>query len=208
MSISHLHWRYATKQFDADKKIPADTWQQIEQSLVLTPSSFGLQPWKFFVIDDSDMRSALRDKSWGQSQVTDASHFIVMTHRRSVDEAYIDQWIAELARVQGSTPEKLSGYRDVLLGFVANMTPEQMNAWNHRQAYIALGQLMTVAAEMKIDTCPMEGIDPAAYDTILGLDGSPFTTSVGCALGYRSADDKYSATPKARFSHEAVIEHI
>jgi len=201
-----LKWRYATKAFNPNKPISSSDWQQLEESLVLTPSSFGLQPWKFIIVDTPSIREQLVEKAWGQRQVADASKLVVFAHRKAINEDFVDEWLTTLANIQNKSAADLEGYKGMIMGFIANMTPEQMNAWNQRQTYIALGQLMTTAAMMKIDTCPLEGISPIEFDQILGLDSTDFTTSVACAVGYRSEDDKYSAVPKARFTSEQVIE--
>ncbi len=205
--LDSLKFRYATKQFDPARRIPEAEWSALEQSLVLTPSSFGLQPWKFIVVQDPELRARLRKRSWNQSQVTDASHFVVFTVRTDLTEEDVDRFFLTLAAAQGREPESLAGYRNVVLSFAAAMTPESRHAWNIRQAYIALGQFMTAAAMLGIDTCPMEGMEPAGYDEELGLAGSGYATSVACAAGYRSAEDKYAAAPKARYPRAEVIEH-
>jgi nitroreductase len=206
--LDALRWRYATKRFDPSRRIPDDVWQALEQSLVLTPSSFGLQPWKFLVIEDADVRARLREASWGQPQVTEASHYLVLTARTAVTPGEIEDWTTRLAEVQGTPREALAPLRNVIEGFVGAMTPEAVLAWNIRQVYIALGQLMTAAAMLGIDACPMEGIDPAGYDAVLGLVGGDHTTAVGCALGYRAADDRHASLPKARFPAERVIGRV
>lgn len=206
--LAALRFRYATKAFDAARKIPAETWDAFEQSLVLTPSSFGLQPWKFLVIDHPEIREKLKAASWGQGQVTDASHLVVLTARTDLAQADIDSWIARLSEVQGTPAEALAGLSGVISSFSSAMTPAEKQAWNTRQVYIALGQLMTSAAVLGIDSCPLEGISPADYDTILGLPGTGYATAVACALGYRSAEDKYAVAPKARFEAEKVIARI
>lgn len=206
--LSALRWRYATKQFDVSRKIPADVWDALEESLVLTPSSFGLQPWKFIVVRDPAVRAKLQPESWNQPQVTEASHFVVLTARTDLDSHDIEAWIARMAEAQGKTPADLAPLKGMIAGFAETMSCEARHAWNTRQVYIALGQLMTAAAVLGIDTCPMEGISAAAYDRILGLENSGYATAVACALGYRSADDKYAAAPKARFARERVIQHL
>ena len=206
--LASLNWRYATKSFDAMRKIPADTWDAIEESLVLTPSSFGLQPWKFLVIQDPGVRANLLPESWKQSQVTDASHLVVLTARTDLDANDIDVWIARMSEQQGGPPEALAPLKGMIQGFAQSMTHEARHAWNVRQVYIALGQLMSNAALLGIDACPMEGISTAGYDQVLGLQGSGYTTVVACALGYRSADDKYASVPKARFAREQVVKHV
>ena len=206
--LEALNFRYATKAFDPTKKIPEDTWRAIEQSMALTPSSFGLQPWKFLVIDSSEIREKLKGASWGQSQVTDASHLVVLTTRTDLDQKDIDTWIARLSDVQATPIESLAGLSGVISSFSAAMSVSEKQSWNTRQVYIALGQLMTAAALMGIDTCPLEGISASEYDEVLGLAGSGYATAVGCALGYRSADDKYAGAKKARFPLEQVVSHI
>ena len=206
--LAALRFRYATKAFDPTRKIPAETWDIIEQSLVLTPSSFGLQPWKFLIVENPEIRERLKAASWGQGQVTDASHLVVMTTRTDLSQADIDSWVARLSEVQGTPLEALAGLSGMISSFSSTMTPAEKQAWNTRQVYIALGQLMTAAAVMGIDTCPLEGISPADYDEILGLHGSGHATAVACVLGYRAADDKYAAAPKARFEAKKVIARI
>jgi len=206
--LSALQWRYATKTFDPTRRIPAEEWEALEESLVLTPSSFGLQPWKFLVIENPEVRTQLQSVSWGQSQVTEASHYVVLTARDHLEVKDISAWVDRMAEVQGITPETLAPYHKVIEGFIAPMEQDARYTWNARQVYIALGQLMSSAALLGIDSCPMEGFDPTAYDRILGLEGSGYRTTVACALGYRSEADKYGSVPKARFSRSQVIRRI
>lgn len=206
--LDALNFRYATKAFDPTKIIPDESWQAIEASMPLTPSSFGLQPWKFLVIGSVEIREKLKAASWGQGQVTDASHLVVLTVRTDLVQDDIDAWIARLSQVQGTPTEVLAGLSGMISSFTSAMDAPARQAWNTRQVYIALGQLMTSAALMGIDSCPLEGISPADYDEILGLKGSGYATAVACALGYRSADDKYASAKKARFPKEQVVAHV
>jgi nitroreductase len=202
---SALNWRYATKAFDADKSVPDDAWKALLESLVLAPSSFGLQPWKFIVVSDPEARQRLRANSWGQAQVTDADKLVVFTSRTDMTPADIKRWIERLSEVQGQTAEELKGYAGIVEGFCQTMSPEARHNWNVRQTYIALGQFMASAAAIGVDTCPLEGIDPSGYDHELGLAGSGYATCVACAVGYRTSDDRSAARPKARFSADEVI---
>ncbi len=206
--LDALKWRYATKKFDPTRRIPADVWETLEHSLALTPSSFGLQPWQFLVVETPELREKLRAASWGQGQVTDASHLVVFTARTDLGEEDVSKWMDRLSEVQSTPSEALAPLRSVINGFIQPMSPEARRAWNTRQVYIALGQFMAAAALLGIDTCPLEGINPAGYDKVLGLEGSGFATAVGCAVGYRAADDRHASLPKARFAHEAVIRHL
>jgi nitroreductase len=202
--LDSLNFRYATKQFDPAKKIEPATWAALEESLVLTPSSFGLQPWKFLVVTDATVRESLVPHAWNQRQVADASHLVVLAVRKTVDEAYIDQFLSRLAEVRSIPVESLAGYRGMMVGSLGMMTPD----WAAKQAYIALGQFMLAAATLGVDTCPMEGFIPAQFDEILGLSAQGLTAAVLCPAGYRSADDKYAALPKVRWAPSDVIAHL
>ncbi len=206
--LAALNWRYATKVFDSTKKIPADIWAALEESLVLTPSSYGLQPWKFLVIQDKDLREQLVPHSWRQRQVADCSHLVVMATKRTMTEADIDANLIRIAEVRGGTPDALAGFRRMLIGDVVTGERSQyITVWAKMQAYIALGQFMASCALLGIDTCPMEGFVAERYDEILGLEAQGLTTAVLCPVGYRHADDRYASLPKVRFKSNDVIEH-
>lgn len=207
--IDVLHWRYATKQFDPAKKIPAAVWSALEEALVLTPSSYGLQPWQFFVVTDPAVKAALRPHSWNQPQVTDCSHHVVFAARAVVDEAFVDKYIARIAEVRGVTPESIGFYKEMMAADILNGPRSKwVQKWAARQVYIALGNFMTSAALLGVDTCPMEGMDPTKYDEILGLPAKGFNTVVACPAGYRGETDKYAALPKVRFDKSDLIQHI
>lgn len=206
--LSALSFRYATKQFDPSRKIQPASWDALVQALVLAPSSFGLQPWRFFVINQPEIRASLREASWNQPQVTDADRLVVITARTDMTGADIDSWMDCLAVAQGKSLESLATYRGMIDGFVGALDAEARKNWNTRQCYIALGQLMTSAAVMGIDTCPLEGIDQGAYDRILGLENSGYATAVACAVGYRSSNDVYATAPKARFEVTEIVREI
>ena len=205
--LSTLTWRYATKQFDRTKPIPDDSWQALLQSLVLTPSSYGLQPWKFLVIDDPALRAQLRPVSWNQAQVEDCAHHVVFLGRTTMTETDVDRLINGTAAARGVAPETLAGYRGMIIKDIVSGPRSQWVAeWAARQVYIALGQFMLACAELGVDACPMEGLDPAAYDRILGLAGTGYHTLVACPVGYRAATDKYATAAKVRFPLSEVIE--
>jgi len=203
--LEQLQWRYATKAFDPNQIISDEHIEAIEQSLVLTPSSFGLQPWHFLVISSQEIRQQLLPNSWNQRQVVDCSHFVVLAAKTSMTEADIDRFLERQIAVRGGSMQELSAYRDMMLGFTSSMDAGKLLQWAKLQTYIALGQLMTSAALLGIDGCPMEGIDPVAYDKILDLPSKGLTTSVACALGYRSKEDAYAAAAKVRFEKSELI---
>ncbi len=207
--LSALHWRYATKVFDPARKISPATWNALEDTLVLTPSSFGLQPWRFLVVRDPALRAKLRPHAWGQAQVTDASHFVVVTARSELTAADIAHYIERTAEVRGQPVAALAGYQRVMEGsLLADSRKPHLLEWAARQAYIALGQLMTAAALLGIDTCPMEGFEPAKFDEILGVRKDGYATLAAVALGYRAESDKYATLPKVRFPKTEVIKTL
>lgn len=205
---AQLNWRYATKQFDAQKKISAENWNTLEQSLVLAPSSFGLQPWKFIVVQDQKLRAQLRAVSWDQSQIVDASHLVVFAVKTDLGAADIDRHLQQIAAVRKTDIAQLKGYGDMMRGFVSTPRPGfDVLSWSTRQVYIALGFFLTTAAFLGIDSCPMEGIDPAAYDKILGLEGTGYHAVVVATAGYRAATDGYAGLAKVRFDKKDSIEY-
>lgn len=206
--ISSLQWRYATKVFDNEKKISPDTWSSLEESMVLTPSSFGLQPWQFITITCQKTKLELLEHSWHQRQVTDCSHLIVLCARDTMNQEDIDKWLDQLANIRGVSRESLEGYAGMMNGFFGSMDQEKTLAWAKNQVYIALGQLMTSAAVLSIDACPMEGIVPSEYDRILGLENTDFSTTVACAMGYRSSSDKYAELAKVRYSANEILKTV
>ncbi|MGA2661425.1 MAG: NAD(P)H-dependent oxidoreductase [Verrucomicrobiota bacterium] len=207
--LASLRWRYATKSFDPARKIPAGLWAVLEECLVLAPSSFGLQPYRFLVVEDRTVREKLLPQAWGQRQVVEASHFVVFAARTEVTEAEIDGFLRHTARVRAKPVESLAGYRGMMTGTLLSegfrlLAPH----WTVRQAYLALGSLLSCAALLGVDACPMEGFVPAEFDRILGLTGQGLRSAVACALGYRSPGDKYASAPKVRFPRSQLVRTI
>ena len=207
--LDRLNWRYATKQFDPARKINAQDWATLEEALLLTPSSGGLQPWKFIVVTDPAVRAKLLPASYGQAQITNASHLVVFTAKKNFSEADVDAFIGHTAATRGVPVESLAQYRGMLVGGIVQAMDEQgRNAWARNQAYIALGNLLTSAALLGVDACPMEGFDRAQYDEILGLDKQGFASAVIATLGYRAVSDPYATATKVRFPKEQVFAHV
>lgn len=204
-----LKWRYATKKFNPSKKISANDWAALEEALVLTPSSYGMQPWKFLVIENVELREKLKVASWNQSQITDASHLVVFAAKETLTEADVDKFLLATANSRGADVSSLDGYKKVMMGdFINGARSKIVPEWNIRQLYIALGNFMTSAAMLGIDTCPIEGLNPSAYDEILGLKGSGYRVLCACPAGYRADDDKYSTSPKVRYPLNEVIVRL
>lgn len=207
--IDQLNWRYATKQYDPTRKISPADWATLEEALVLSPSSLGLQPWAFLVVDDPAVRAELLLASYGQTQVVDASHLVVFATKSNLGEADVDAHVRRTAEVRGISVESLAGLRTMALrSIVQGMNDTERRIWAGNQAYIALGNLVTSAALLGIDATPMEGIEKCRYDDILGLKPRGLITAMIAALGYRAASDKYATTPKVRFAREQVVRHV
>jgi len=207
--LQQLHWRYATKKFDPNKRIPVEVWSALENSLVLAPSSFGLQPWKFFVIENPQIRQQLVEHTWGQTQVVDASHLVVFAIKKDLNAADVDHYVQYIAQVRQTPVDSLQGFGNVIKGFLDKPPyPLDLNEWSKRQVYIALGQFMTSAALMEVDTCPIEGFSPPKYDEVLGLPEQGYASVVLCAAGYRAEGDKHASLPKVRYPKEEVVSYI
>jgi nitroreductase len=204
--LTQLQWRYATKRFDPARKIPADQWSALEQALLLSASSYGLQPWTFVVITDPAVREKLKPLSWNQPQITEASHLVVFAVRKNIGTEHIDKHLKRVAEVRGLSVEKLEGFRKVLIGDVVE-GPRSLivNQWAQRQLYIALGTFLTAAALLGIDACPMEGFETDKYDAELGLNKLGLAATVMAAAGYRSPEDASAKLKKVRFSADETI---
>ena len=205
--LSALHWRYAVKAFDPMRFIPAPVWNALEEALILAPSSGGLQPWKFFVVDDPALRARLREASYGQPQITDAARLVVFASKTGFGEADIDRHIARVAEVRGLPIESLAGLKGMAMGIAAR-PEEARDIWSARQTYIALGNFVAAAAMLGVDACPMEGIDNAQYDVILGLREQGYTALAVVAVGYRAAEDRFAGAAKVRFPKSEIVVHV
>ena len=207
--LDALNWRYATKKFDPAKKIPAAAWTTLESALVLSPSSYGLQPWKFIVAQDPATRAKLSAASWGQTQPVDCSHYVVFAARKGLSTTDVDRHVSRIVEVRGGSVDALKGYRDIMVGSAEKArSAGYLDIWMSRQVYIDLGQFMASAALLGIDTCPMEGLEPTKYDELLGLGPEGYGTLCACAAGYRAADDKYANAAKVRFPTPDVVTYV
>ena len=203
--LDALNWRYATKQFDTTKKVSEKDLNELLESARLSASSFGLQPWKFVVVENKETREKLREVGFEQPQITDASHLIVLSSVRNVDEKYIKKYIEHIAKTRGIPKESLKGFEDMMIGFANQMGKEAMAQWAKKQTYIALGTLLSACALKKIDASPMEGFNPDKFDEVLGLEKLGLASAVLCAIGYRSKNDETQHYKKVRFDAKDVI---
>lgn len=203
--LESLNWRYAVKKFDATKKIDEKAAKTLFESLRLTPSSFGLQPWGFRVVESSKMKAMLRPVSWNQSQIEDAHYVVVLCRKKEFGEKDIEDFVSEMSEKRSSVRQDLEGYEQMMKSFINKFSSAELKEWMSRQVYIALGQLLSTAAFMGVDTCPIEGFQKEEYDKILDLHKENLESVVVCALGHRSSEDKYQHAAKVRFSEKELF---
>ena len=204
--LAALHWRYATKKFDPAKKLPPEEWAKFEQVLELSPSSYGMQPYRFVVVTDPALREQLKPAAYGQSQITDASHLVVFAARTDVTAEDVEHYMARISAVRGVDRAHLERYASTIKGdVVTGPRHGAVKEWCARQAYIALGNLLTFAALVSVDVCPMEGFDTARFDEILGLPAQGYCAVVLAAVGHRATDDGAASLPKVRFPDAELI---
>ncbi|WP_343487815.1 NAD(P)H-dependent oxidoreductase [Allomuricauda sp. d1] len=201
------NWRYATKKFDPNKIVSQGDLDTLLEATRLSASSYGLQPYKIFVVSDLELKKKLRPVSWNQSQVEDASHLIIFVNERNFGEELIDEYIEKVEEIRGVPEAQLKTYSDFMKSKLMDLPQHSKNNWTARQVCIALGNLMQAAAELKIDTCPMEGFEVEKYNQILGLNDN-LSVSVVLPIGYRSQEDETQHYPKVRKTKEELFTYI
>lgn len=206
--LNALKWRYATKKFDKEKKMSEAQLAILKESLRLAPSSFGLQPWHFIIVEDVELRKKLRTAGYDQPQITDASHFLVLATEKNVDASLVKKYVESVATAKNIPAESLTGLSDMLNGAIQMKGEEGSCEWAARQVYIALGVLLATAAAEGIDAAPMEGFDPEQFDVILGLEERGLTSRVMVALGFRASDDPAAEATKVRYAEEQVFTTV
>ncbi|MDO1500398.1 NAD(P)H-dependent oxidoreductase [Winogradskyella maritima] len=205
--ISSLKWRYATKKFDATKKLSDEKMGILKEAFNLTALSYGLQTLRLIVIESNEKRKALVAHAFGQRQVADASHLLVLCIDTKVDAEDVDHHFEAIKTIRKTPDDILDPFKVQMTATIENMSDADKEAWTKNQAYIALGNLMTVCAVEKIDSCPMEGFNPKAFDEALGLKEKHLSSVLLLPVGYRASDDMFSGFKKVRKSvTETVIE--
>lgn len=200
-----LNWRYATQRFDTKKQIPAKKLNELLDALRLSPSSFGLQPWKFVLVRDKTVRAQLSRFAWAQPQIIEASDLIVLCVKTRMDEAYIKSFIRRTAQVRGISVRGLREYHNIIMGFLKSLKPQDLTNWMTQQVYIALGVLVSECAHRQIDSCPIEGFDSKKFDQVLNLKKQGLHAIVLCAVGYRAKDDMRAKQDKVRFDKNEIL---
>lgn len=198
--LSQLNWRYATKKFDTTQKVSDENLEKIIESVRLSPSSFGMQPYHFFIVTNPEKRTAIQAAAWNQEQITTSSHLIVMCARNDLTVVK-DEYFDALSGGNTEARAQLSGFEDMVTGFIPYASPE----WAKKQVYIAQGFALAACAELEIDSCPMEGFDAAAVKAILELPEN-LDVSVLIPIGYRATDEH--PRPKFRFPKEKLFTEV
>ncbi len=203
--LDHQNWRYATKKFDAAKKITTEDLNTLKEAIRLSSSSYGLQLYKVFIIENPELRAKIQPAAWGQSQIVDASHLIVFANQTIVTDADIDGYLNNVAETRNIPVTALSGYGDFMKGGIGAKSDEEKENWTSKQTYLALANLMNAAAELKIDVTPMEGFVPAKVNEILGFNELGLNAALIAPIGYRSEEDATQHQKKVRKSNEELF---
>jgi len=206
--IESLKWRSATKKFDPTKKIKHEDLELLLEAGNLAPTSAGLQPFKIIVVNDKESREKLVPSSWGQTQITEASHLLVFGIQTNSNTELIDTYVNRVAEVRNQDLESLEGLKGMIGGFVNPMDETTRSSWFAKQAYISMGTVISAAAELRIDTCPMEGFDPTQYAEILNLNDKNIRPVCVLAIGYRSEEDVFSKMDKVRKKRNDFVLEI
>lgn len=206
--INDQKWRYATKKFDASKKVSNADLEILKDAIQLSSSSYGLQPYTVFIIDNPEMRTQLQPLAWNQSQITDASHVLVFANNTNFGDAEIDAYIQNVAQTRGIPVESVKGYADFMKMKINALEPEVKSTWTAKQTYLALANLLNAAAELKIDVTPMEGFEPEKVNELLGFNNIGLNASLIATIGYRHEEDATQFYKKVRKSKEELFTTI
>ena len=203
--LDHQNWRYATKKFDATKKISSEDLNTLKEAIRLSSSSYGLQPYKVIIVENPELRAKIQPVAWGQSQIVDASHLIVFANRTTINDTEIDAFFEKMSKTREIPLEAMSGYQGFMKGKIKELSEEAQNIWNSKQTYLALGNLLNAAAELKIDVTPMEGFTAVDVNEILGLNVLGLNASLIATVGYRHTEDATQHLKKVRKSNEELF---
>lgn len=206
--VEGLKWRYAVKRFDPARKLSTEQINYLKEAINYIPSSYGLQPYKVLEISSKEIRERLREAAYDQPQLTEAAHLFIFANYTDYDANKVDAFIKLNAETNDTSVENINGFRDLLNKVISSMTPDELSIWNSKQAYIALGSLLSAAAEQKIDATALEGFSKAKFDKILGLKEKGLTSVCIAAVGYRSPEDQNQFLKKVRKPMDQLFETI
>lgn len=206
--IENLRWRYATKKFDASKKVSQENIEKIKEAIQLSASSYGLQPYKVLIVQNAELREQIKPFAWGQSQITDASHLFVFCNYVDVSDQKIDDYMQLKSEIQSVEIAKLEGYGSFMKAKLKEKTADDISNWTAKQTYIAMSNALNACAELKIDSTPMEGFEKEKVSEILGLNDQGLEASLLLTVGYRSEEDLTQNAAKVRKPLESMFEVI
>ncbi|MCQ0110239.1 Nitroreductase [Zhouia amylolytica] len=196
--IENLKWRYATKKFDPSKKISPQDLETLKEAIQLSASSYGLQPYQVLIIEDQEIREKLKPAAWNQTQITDASHLVVFANKVNLSPKDTEAYMNNISATRNIPVDSLNGFSEMINGVVNSLPEDAKAVWTSKQTYIALGNLLAAAAELKIDSCPMEGFEADKFNEILGLNEKGLNAAVIAPVGYRSEEDNTQEYIKVR----------
>jgi nitroreductase len=207
-SIDNLKWRYAVKKFDHHKILSDNQINILKQAFNLTATSYGLQPIKLVVVKNKDIQKELVQHSWNQQQISQASHLLVICIDTKLDETDVEKYFERVKEIRNTPDEIISSFKEYLKTTISGKTTEGLLSWCKNQAYLALGNLLTVCANEKIDSCPMEGFIPEKYDEVLGLKEKNLSSVLVLPVGYRAEDDIMTHQKKVRKNVDEIVIDI
>lgn len=196
--IEKLQWRYATKKFDATAEVSKDKLETLKKAFNLTASSYGLQPIKLIIVNNKELQKKLVEHSMDQEQVAQASHVFVFCIESKIDTNYINTYFERIKSIRNTPDEILNPFKEFLIDDFSEKSIQDVKLWATKQAYLALGNMLTVCAIEEIDACPMEGFSPKAYNTILNLEEKGLQSVLVMPIGYRATDDIFADFKKVR----------
>lgn len=206
--IDSLKWRSATKKFDPNKVVNEVDIEKLIQASNLAATSFGLQPFTLVLVRNEELRKEIQTASYDQAQVTEASHLFILAVQTELGGRHVDDYMNRMAEIRSVQLDSLFGYKEMISNLLQSRDESTNRDWSARQAYIALGTMMSVAAELRIDACPMEGFDPIKVQEILDLKPKGLMPVVMLSVGYRVADEVYSKAPKVRKTREDFVYEV
>lgn len=206
--IKNLEWRYATKKFDATKLLSDLQINTLKKAFNLTATSYGLQPVKMVVVHNKKIQKELAKHSYNQQQIAQASHVLILCIQRNMSSDDVENYFSLVKKIRNTPDEILDQFKNYLKNDFESKSEETIHSWMKNQAYIALGNLMTVAASENIDSCPMEGFIPEKYDALLSLDKRNLKSVLALPVGFRAEDDFMKDLKKVRKNTDEVIIEI
>ena len=196
--VNKLHWRYATKSFDVSKSLDDNKLNILKEAFNLTATSYGLQPIKLVVIKNKQLQNELIPHSMNQKQIAEASHVLVFCIQTNIDEDFVLEYFNRVHEIRQTPKSILKPFQDFLISDFEKKPQAIIEEWCTNQAYLAMGNLLTVCALEGIDSCPMEGFDPEKYDEILNLKKHGLKSVLLLPVGYRAQDDMFADFKKVR----------